>query len=217
VSADPLQPERRAARRARRNASTIRTMYTGDGGTQPRCIAGLRGPDGLMAPPRGYPSTLRHEQAALTRARIIDAARTAFVTNGYLGSTLAAVARDAGVCVQTVYNVGGGKAVLLKTVYDVTLAGMALARAASGDADLASFAETIEAERAAGTTATAHHVAEHFGLRDGVDVQMAQDILWAFTSPELADRLVNRRQWGWDRFQIWIGTTMADALTGPGG
>ena len=118
---------------------------------------------------------------------------------------------------QTVDNVVGGKAVLLKTVYDVTLAGMALAQAASGDAELASFALAIAAERAAGTTAAAHHVVEHFGLRDGVDVQMAQDILWALTSPELADRLVNRRQWGWDRFQIWMGTTMADALTGPGG
>jgi len=36
-----------------------------------------------MAPPRGYPSTLRTEQASLTRSRIIDAARTAFVTNGW--------------------------------------------------------------------------------------------------------------------------------------
>ena len=215
-----------------------------------------------MESPRGYASPLRTEQAALTRSRIIDAARTAFVTNGYLGTTLAAVARDAGVSVQTVYNVIGGKAVLLKTVYDVTLAGddepipmadrpevravtaaptareslaryaemgraiaervlplvgMALAQAASGDAELASFAETIEAERAAGTTATARHVAERFGLRDGVDVHMAQDILWALTSPELTDRLVNRRHWGWDRFQIWLGTAMADALVGPGG
>ena len=38
MSADPLQPERRAARRARRNASTIRTMDPGDGGTQPSYI-----------------------------------------------------------------------------------------------------------------------------------------------------------------------------------
>ena len=211
---------------------------------------------------RGYSSTLRTEQAALTRSRIIDAARTAFTENGYLGTTLAAIAKDAGVSVQTVYNVIGGKAVLLNTVYDVTLAGddepipmadrpelravqaaptgrecltryaelgrvlaervlplvgMALAQAASGDHDLASFAETIEAERAAGTSATAHHVAERFGLRDGVDVQMAQDILWALTSPELADRLVNRRHWGWDGFQTWLGTAMADALIGPDG
>ena len=82
--------------------------------------------------------------------RIIDAARTAFVTNGYLGTTLAAVARDAGVSLQTVDNVVGGKAVLLKTVYDVTLIGMAPAQAASGDTELASFAETIEGPDVAG-------------------------------------------------------------------
>jgi len=34
------------------------------------------------------------------------------------------------------------------------------------------LSETIEAERAAGTTATAHHVEEHYGLRDGADVQI---------------------------------------------
>ena len=42
---------------------------------------------------------------------------------GYLGTTLAGVAAAAGVSVQTVYNVVGGKPVLLKAVYDVTLAG----------------------------------------------------------------------------------------------
>jgi hypothetical protein len=38
-----------------------------------------------MELPRGYSSALRTEQAALTRSRIIDAARTAFVTDGFLG------------------------------------------------------------------------------------------------------------------------------------
>src|SRR5664279_4743456 len=76
-----------------------------------------------MDPTRSYSTALRAEQSALTRARIIDAARMSFTEQGYLGSTLAGIARDAGVSVQTVYNVVGGKALLLKTVYDITLAG----------------------------------------------------------------------------------------------
>ena len=76
-----------------------------------------------MADVRPYSSALRAEQTALTRRRILDAAGRLFAEQGYLGTTLAAVAAAADVSVQTVYNVVGGKAVLLKAVYDVTLAG----------------------------------------------------------------------------------------------
>ncbi|HTJ70743.1 MAG TPA: TetR/AcrR family transcriptional regulator [Actinospica sp.] len=72
---------------------------------------------------RRYSATLRTEQTALTRRRILDAAARLFTEQGYLGTTLAGVAKAAGVSVQTVYNVVGGKSVLLKAVYDVTLAG----------------------------------------------------------------------------------------------
>jgi hypothetical protein len=165
------------------------------------------------------------------------------------------------VSVQTVYNVVGGKAVLLKAVYDVTLAGddepvpiterpefraavqattgreclarysslgrvlgervtplvtVLLAQAASGDADLAAFVATIEGERATGTRNVATLVAQRFGLRAGLDIDAAADVLWALTAPELADRLVVRRRWSWDRFETWLGTTMADALLAPG-
>ena len=208
------------------------------------------------------PPSLRAEHAALTRRRILDAAGRLFREHGYLGTTLAAVAAEAGVSVQTVYNVVGGKAVLLKAVYDVTMAGddepvpiserpfmravmeaptgreclqryaaagrvlgertlplvtTLLAQAATGDAELQAFAATIEGERAMGTGAAAHHVAERFGLRPGLDVGSAADVLWALTAPDLADRLVHRRGWGWDRYEQWLGTTMADALLGPDG
>jgi len=57
-------------------------------------------------------------------------------------------------------------------------------------------------------------ISERFGLRDGLSVQDAADILWTLTSPDLSDRLVNRRGWGWDKTEAWIGGTMADALLG---
>jgi AcrR family transcriptional regulator len=209
---------------------------------------------------RRYSTALRTEQTALTRRRILDAAGRLFVERGYLGTTLGAVAQAAEVSVQTVYNVVGGKAALLKAVYDVTLAGddepvpmarrpafravgdaptaraclvayahlgrelserllplvtVLLAQAAAGDADLTAFVATIEGERAIGTGHVAAHVAERFGLRDGLDVDGAADVLWALTAPDLADRLVVRRGWGWDRFEGWLGTAMGDGLLGP--
>jgi hypothetical protein len=60
----------------------------------------------------------------------------------------------------------------------------------------------------------ARHVYERFGLRAELSAAEAADILWSLTGPELAERLVNRRQWGWDRFERWLGDTMADALVG---
>ena len=54
-----------------------------------------------------------------------------------------------------------------------------------------------------------------FGLREGLDVQSAADVLWRLTAPDVADRLVNRRGWGWDCYERWLGDTMADALLGP--
>ncbi|MBW0117445.1 TetR/AcrR family transcriptional regulator [Pseudonocardia sp. KRD-169] len=82
----------------------------------------------------------------------------------------------------------------------------------AGDADLRALADTVEDERAAGTRAVAGHLAQRFGLRDGLDVEDAAAVLWALTAPDVADRLVRRRGWGWDRFEAWLGRTMADAV-----
>jgi AcrR family transcriptional regulator len=57
--------------------------------------------------------TLRQEQAAVTRRRILDAGRHLFFRDGYAATTLKAVALEAGVAVQTVYAVFGSKAAIL--------------------------------------------------------------------------------------------------------
>jgi len=56
---------------------------------------------------------LREERAAVTRHRILDAARHRFFEDGYAATTLRAVAEEAGVAVQTVYAVFGSKAAIL--------------------------------------------------------------------------------------------------------
>lgn len=57
--------------------------------------------------------TLRQEQAAVTRSRILAAARQLFFRDGYAATTLKAVAAEAGVAVQTVYSVFGSKSAIL--------------------------------------------------------------------------------------------------------
>ena len=60
--------------------------------------------------------TLRAERAHVTRRRIADAARRLFARDGYATTTLAAIASEAGVAVQTVYAVYGSKAGILATL-----------------------------------------------------------------------------------------------------
>jgi TetR/AcrR family transcriptional regulator, regulator of autoinduction and epiphytic fitness len=52
---------------------------------------------------------LRSEHAAATRARVLRAARTLFAEAGYSATTIAALAEEAGVAVQTLYSAFGSK------------------------------------------------------------------------------------------------------------
>ncbi|WP_406118166.1 TetR/AcrR family transcriptional regulator [Streptomyces sp. NBC_00989] len=63
---------------------------------------------------RRYRSTLRDERAADTRNRIIDAARTLFREHGFAGTTVAVIAKQAGVAAPTVYAVFCNKAEIIK-------------------------------------------------------------------------------------------------------
>jgi AcrR family transcriptional regulator len=67
------------------------------------------------------PKPTRRERARATRRRIAQAALAAFSASGYAATTMDAVARDAGVAVQTVYFIFHTKAELL--VAAIELAG----------------------------------------------------------------------------------------------
>ena len=60
-------------------------------------------------PRRAYDSPRRREQAAATRAAILDAALKLFEQRGYVATSVAAIAREAGVALKTVYAVFGTK------------------------------------------------------------------------------------------------------------
>ncbi len=58
---------------------------------------------------RSYNATLRHEQAQMTRRRILEAARRLIAAAGYSTVTMDGIANEAGVAYQTVYSVFGTK------------------------------------------------------------------------------------------------------------
>jgi AcrR family transcriptional regulator len=58
---------------------------------------------------RPYDSPRRREQAAATRAAILDAAQTLFEQQGYVATSVGAIAKEAGVALKTVYAVFGTK------------------------------------------------------------------------------------------------------------
>ncbi|MGN9913832.1 TetR/AcrR family transcriptional regulator [Phytohabitans sp. LJ34] len=76
-----------------------------------------------VKPRRRYDSSRRQAQAAQTRQDVLAAAREAFLEHGYTGTTLAAIAKAAGVVVETIYRGFGGKAGLFKAVVEAAVAG----------------------------------------------------------------------------------------------
>ncbi len=70
---------------------------------------------------RAYASTVRQEQAALTRRRILEAADELFAADGYARTTINRIAERAGVASDTVYAVFGSKGRVLTALLDMHL------------------------------------------------------------------------------------------------
>jgi AcrR family transcriptional regulator len=72
---------------------------------------------------RGYDSPRRRAQAAATRSEILTAAQSLFEHGGYAGTTVDAVAAEAGVAVKTVYLAFETKSGLLRALWNARLRG----------------------------------------------------------------------------------------------
>jgi AcrR family transcriptional regulator len=72
---------------------------------------------------RRYDSTRRREQAAATRLEILEAAQRLFERDGYVATTMAVVAAEAGVALKTVYLAFETKAGLLRALWHLRLRG----------------------------------------------------------------------------------------------
>ena len=72
---------------------------------------------------RRYDSSGRQAQARRNREAVLDAAGRQFLANGYPTSTIAAIAAEAGVSVETVYKSFGSKSGLVRAIYERGLTG----------------------------------------------------------------------------------------------
>jgi AcrR family transcriptional regulator len=70
---------------------------------------------------RKYSSTVREEQAARTRTRILDAAAELFLERGYARTTIQDIAAGADVARDTVHAIFGSKARVLTALIDLRL------------------------------------------------------------------------------------------------
>jgi AcrR family transcriptional regulator len=72
---------------------------------------------------RRYDSSGRQAQARRNRETILDAAQRQFLQAGYAATTIAAIAGEAGVSVETIYKAFGGKPGLVRAIYERGLTG----------------------------------------------------------------------------------------------
>ncbi len=67
--------------------------------------------------------TSKAEQAAATRDKVVHAATDLFLRDGFVTTTMAAIAKEAGVAVQTLYLAFGNKTAILQAAFDHALRG----------------------------------------------------------------------------------------------
>ena len=117
---------------------------------------------------------LRQAQIRQTEERIIAAATELFVADGYVATTLEAVARRAQVGARTVYVRFGTKAALFKRVVDVAIVGDTLPIDVLGrDWAQAALTAPTAAERIAAGAATGRQIMERTGALFAVAQQAA--------------------------------------------
>jgi AcrR family transcriptional regulator len=85
-------------------------------------VADTPGAENSADSTRTYRSELRAQQARQTRRRIVEASARLFATAGYQATTLAGIARQAGVSTETV-KAAGSKAELLLAAFEVVFSG----------------------------------------------------------------------------------------------
>jgi AcrR family transcriptional regulator len=124
--------------------------------------------------PEGGMPSLRQAQIAHTEERIIAAATALFLADGYVATTLEAVARRARVGARTVYLRFGTKAALFKRVVDVAIVGDTQPVDVLGrDWMRAALTAPTAAERIAASAAVSRQIMERTGALFAVAQQAA--------------------------------------------
>jgi AcrR family transcriptional regulator len=83
----------------------------------------MRPPEPSAKPSRRYATPKRDQRAAATRAKILAAAKTLFLRDGYVRTSMKAIAHLAGVSEKTMYLTFATKATLLRQVIQLSVRG----------------------------------------------------------------------------------------------
>ena len=197
---------------------------------------------------RQYDNAGRESRSEETRQRILAAARELMVNRGYRATTVAAIAGNAGVHVDTVYALVGRKPVLLRELIEQAISGadravapqereyvkairaasdpvlkltiyagamrhiqarmapllLALRDASATEPEAERVWREISDRRAANMRTLVQDLDAAGGLRTGLSVDEAADVIWATNSSELYLLLTVERGWSPDRYERWL-------------
>ena len=161
--------------------------------------------------PAGTLPPLRQAQIAQTEQRILAAATELFLADGYLATTLEAVAKRAQVGARTVYLRFGTKAALFKRVIDVAIVGDAQPVDVLGrDWAQAALTAPTAAERIAASAAMGRQIMERTGALFAVAQQAAA------VEPLIAGFWQQGREQTRHTFALFWTRMAEDGLLGPG-
>ncbi len=168
-----------------------------------------------VKPKRRYDSPRRAEQARQTRAAVVEAARRLFLRDGFAATTIAAIAAQAQVSVETIYKAFGGKPGLVRAICTTALTGEGPVPAEMRSDELqAQELDPHKIIRGWGKL-NARNLAEAGHLRDDITAEHAGEVLWTYSSPELYELLVLGRGWPAERYGTFIADAMIAALLPP--
>ena len=205
---------------------------------------------------RQYNSQRRQLQALATRQSILEAAQLLFERDGYVPTTMDAIAVEAGVALKTVYIAFTTKSGLLRALWDLLLKGdredasvaqraayrglldepdperklrlnarnarlvktrigriLSVIRSASVvDDDCAALWQLIQTDFYENQRVIVADIDRRGGLRSGLGVADATDILWTLNHPDVWLLLHNERGWTPEQFETWFGDITCNQL-----
>lgn len=208
---------------------------------------------------RTYDNAGRRAQSAETKERVLEAARALIVERGYRAATVSAIARRAGVHIDTVYELAGRKPVILRELIERAISGtegavapdqrdyvraiqaepdaaeklriyatamreiqsrmaplyLALRDASATEPEAAAIWREISERRAANMRRLAEDVRAAGGLRDGLSVDEAADVIWVTNSADVYVLLTAERGWSPERYERWLAETWRLLLLPP--
>ena len=86
-------------------------------------------------------------------------------------------------------------------------------QAAASDPNVAADYRTVLDDRAHAFAEFIHQL--RADLAPGIDETTATDLLWCFSNEEIYRELVHERGWSPDRYEAWLGATLAAQLITP--